>query len=68
MAVRRAGLEKVKRRENKITRRGSRTRLGDCISRSWLLSMSGEAEDEVKSGLGTADSVGPFTELGEPGR
>lgn len=68
MAVRRAGLEKVKRRENKITRRGSRARLGDGIGRSWLLSVSGEAEDQVESGLGTADSVGLFTELGEPGR
>lgn len=42
--------------------------MGDGIGRSWLPSVSGEAEDEVKSGLGTADSVGPFTELGEPGR
>lgn len=68
MAVRRAGLEEVKRRENRITRRGSRARLGDGIGRSWLLSVSGEAEDQVESGLGTADSVGLFTELGEPGR
>lgn len=53
MAVRRAGLEKVKgekkkvkgRRENKITRRGSRARSGDGISRSWLLNVLGEAED-----------------------
>lgn len=55
MAVRRAGLEKMKgekkkekvkgRRENKITRRGSRARSGDGISRSWLLNVLGEAED-----------------------
>ena len=46
MAVRRAGLEKVKgRRENKITRRGSRARSGDGFSRSWLLNVLGEAED-----------------------
>lgn len=38
------------------------------LSRSWLLNVLGERKDQIESGFGIADSMGPFTEPGDPGR